>query len=176
VRAIRVVRERGVPFLGICYGMQWAVVEFARHVCGLEGANSTEVDPATPHPVISLLEEQRRVVDKGGTMRLGRYPCRLAPGSRAAAAYGTAEVGERHRHRYEVNNAYRPVLERYGLRVTGIYPEQDLVEIVELPGHPWFVGTQFHGEYRSRPNRPHPLYRAFVRAALDRAAVSAGRG
>jgi len=176
VRAIRVVREQGVPFLGICYGMQWAVVEFARHVCGLEGANSTEVDPDTPHPVISLLEEQRRVVDKGGTMRLGRYPCRLVPGSLAAAAYGTAEVGERHRHRYEVNNAYRPILERHGLRVTGIYPEQDLVEIVELPGHPWFVGTQFHGEYRSRPTRPHPLYRAFVRAALDRAAVSAGRG
>ncbi|MDR7483495.1 MAG: CTP synthase [Armatimonadota bacterium] len=175
VRAIQVVREQGVPFLGICYGMQWAVVEFARHVCGLEGANSTEVDPGTPHPVISLLEEQRRVVDKGGTMRLGRYPCRLAPGSLAAAAYGTAEVGERHRHRYEVNNAYRPVLERHGLRVTGVYPEQDLVEIIELPGHPWFVGTQFHGEYRSRPNRPHPLYRAFVRAALDRAAVSAGR-
>ncbi|MCL6553719.1 MAG: CTP synthase [Firmicutes bacterium] len=176
VRAIRVVREQGVPFLGICYGMQWAVVEFARHVCGLEGANSTEVDPDTPHPVISLLEEQRRVVDKGGTMRLGRYPCRLVPGSLAATAYGTAEVGERHRHRYEVNNAYRPILERHGLRVTGIYPEQDLVEIVELPGHPWFVGTQFHGEYRSRPTRPHPLYRAFVRAALDRAAVSAGRG
>ncbi len=176
VRAIRVVREQGVPFLGICYGMQWAVVEFARHVCGLEGANSTEVDPDTPHPVISLLEEQRRVVDKGGTMRLGRYPCRLVPGSLAAAAYGTAEVGERHRHRYEMNNAYRPILERHGLRVTGIYPDQDLVEIVELPGHPWFVGTQFHGEYRSRPTRPHPLYRAFVRAALDRAAVSAGRG
>ncbi|MDR7556445.1 MAG: CTP synthase [Armatimonadota bacterium] len=176
VRAIRVVREQGVPFLGICYGMQWAVVEFARHVCGLEGANSTEVDPDTPHPVISLLEEQRRVVDKGGTMRLGRYPCRLVPGSLAAAAYGAAEVGERHRHRYEVNNAYRPILERHGLRVTGIYPDQDLVEIVELPGHPWFVGTQFHGEYRSRPTRPHPLYRAFVRAALDRAAVSAGRG
>jgi CTP synthase len=175
VRAIRHAREHGVPFLGICYGLQWAVVEFARHVCGLAGANSTEVDPATPHPVISLLEEQRGIEDKGGTMRLGRYPCRLAPGSRAMEAYGAPEIGERHRHRYEVNNAYRPILEAHGLRVTGIFPDQDLVEIMELPGHPWFVGTQFHGEYRSRPNRPHPLYRAFVRAALDRVPVSAER-
>jgi CTP synthase len=176
VRAIRYARERGVPFLGICYGMQWAVVEFARHVCGLEGANTTEVDPNTPHPVISLLAEQRRVEDKGGTMRLGRYPCRLAPGSRAMEAYGVVETGERHRHRYEVNNAYRATLEAHGLRVTGVYPEEDLVEIVELPDHPWFVGTQFHGEYRSRPNRPHPLYGAFIRAALDRVGVSAPAG
>jgi CTP synthase len=173
VRAIQFARERGVPFLGICYGMQWAVVEFARHVCGLDRANSTEVDPATPHPIISMLEEQRGVSEKGGTMRLGRYPCRLAQGSRAAEAYGTAETGERHRHRYEVNNAYRETLEAHGMRVTGLYPEGDLVEIIELSEHPWFVGTQFHGEYRSRPNRPHPLYRAFIRAALDRTAVSA---
>ena len=171
VRAIRFARERGVPFLGICYGMQWAVVEFARHVCGLDGANTTEVNPHTPHPVISLLAEQRKVTDKGGTMRLGRYPCRLASGSLAADAYGVLDIGERHRHRYEVNNAYRDALQAHGLRVTGVYPDQDLVEIVELPGHPWFVGTQFHGEYRSRPTRPHPLYRAFIRAALDRAAV-----
>ena len=171
VRAIRFAREQGVPFLGICYGMQWAVVEFARHVCGLEGANSTEVNPHTPHPVISLLAEQRKVTDKGGTMRLGRYPCRLAPGSLAADAYGTAEIGERHRHRYEVNNAYLDTLQAHGMRVTGVYPEQDLVEIVELPDHPWFVGTQFHGEYRSRPTRPHPLYRAFIRAALDHVVV-----
>ena len=171
VRAIRFARERGVPFLGICYGMQWAVVEFARHVCGLDGANTTEVNPHTPHPVISLLAEQRKVTDKGGTMRLGRYPCRLASGSLAADAYGALDIGERHRHRYEVNNAYRDTLQAHGLRVTGVYPDQDLVEIVELPGHPWFVGTQFHGEYRSRPTRPHPLYRAFIRAALDRAAV-----
>ena len=171
VRAIRFARERGVPFLGICYGMQWAVVEFARHVCGLDGANTTEVNPHTPHPVISLLAEQRKVTDKGGTMRLGRYPCRLASGSLAADAYGVLDIGERHRHRYEVNNAYRDTLQAHGLRVTGVYPDQDLVEIVELPGHPWFVGTQFHGEYRSRPTRPHPLYRAFIRAALDRAAV-----
>lgn len=173
VRAIRYARERQVPFLGICYGMQWAVVEFARHVCGMTGASSTEVDPATPYPIISLLEEQRGVNDKGGTMRLGRYPCRLAPGSHAAEAYGAGEVGERHRHRYEVNNAYRAALEQHGMRVTGLYPEGDLVEIVEIPSHPWFVGTQFHGEYRSRPTRPHPLYRAFVRAALERTAVSA---
>ncbi len=171
VRAIRFARERGVPFLGICYGMQWAVVEFARHVCGLDGANTTEVNPHTPHPVISLLAEQRKVTDKGGTMRLGRYPCRLASGSLAADAYGVLDIGERHRHRYEVNNAYRDTLQAHGLRVTGVYPDQGLVEIVELPGHPWFVGTQFHGEYRSRPTRPHPLYRAFIRAALDRAAV-----
>ena len=175
VRAIRYAREEGVPFLGICFGLQWAVVEFARHVCGLEGANTTEVDPQTPHPVISLLAEQRGVMDKGGTMRLGRYQCRLTPGSLVAQAYATPEVWERHRHRYEVNNAYRATLETHGLRVTGVNPEQDLVEIIELPGHPWFVGTQFHGEYRSRPNRPHPLYRAFIRAALDRTAVTAGK-
>ncbi|MGQ0570795.1 MAG: CTP synthase [Armatimonadota bacterium] len=172
VRAIRYAREARVPFLGICYGMQWAVVEFARHVCGLTGANTTEVDPTTPHPVISLLVEQRGVAEKGGTMRLGRYPCRVAPGSRAMEAYGASEVGERHRHRYEVNNAYRAVLESHGMRVTGVYLEQDLVEMIELPDHPWFVGTQFHGEYRSRPNRAHPLYRAFIRAALERTAVS----
>ncbi len=171
VRAIRFARERVVPFLGICYGMQWAVVEFARHVCGLDGANTTEVNPHTSHPVISLLAEQRKIVDKGGTMRLGRYPCRLTAGSLAAEAYGMGEIGERHRHRYELNNEYRPILEAHGMRVTGIYPEQDLIEIIELVGHPWFVGTQFHGEYRSRPTRPHPLYRAFIRAALDRTAV-----
>ncbi len=175
VRAIRYAREQGVPFLGICYGLQWAVVEFARHVCGLQRANTTEVDPDTPHPVISLLAEQRGIEDKGGTMRLGRYPCRLAPGSRAMEAYGVPEIGERHRHRYEVNNAYRPILEAHGMRVTGLFLDQDLVEIMELPAHPWFVGTQFHGEYRSRPNRPHPLYRAFIRAALDRIAVSVER-
>ncbi len=176
VRAIQYAREHRVPFLGSCYGMQWAVVEFARHVCRLDGANTTEVDPHTPHPVISLLAEQRGVVAKGGTMRLGRYPCRISPGSLAAEAYGVPEVGERHRHRYEVNNAYRPILEADGMRVTGIYPDQDLVEIIELRGHPWFLGTQFHGEYESRPNRVHPLYGAFIRAALDRTEVAvAGR-
>ena len=175
VRAIRYAREHRLPFLGSCYGMQWAVVEFARHVCGLAGANTTEVDPDTPHPVISLLAEQRGITVKGGTMRLGRYPCRLVPGSLAAQLYGVDEVAERHRHRYELNNAYRSILEAHGMRVTGVYPAQDLVEIVELPGHPWFLGTQFHAEYRSRPNRPHPLYSDFVRAARDRIAVPASR-
>jgi len=169
VKAIRYAREEQVPFLGDCYGMQWAVVEFARHVCGLHGANTTEVDPDTPHPVIDLLPEQKDVTEKGGTMRLGLYPCRLTPGSLAATAYGVLEVAERHRHRYEVNNAYLDVLTRHGLRITGVYPAKNLVEIVELSGHPWFMGTQFHGEYRSRPNRPHPLYRDFVGAALLRA-------
>ncbi len=169
VKAIRYAREHRVPFFGDCYGMQWAVVEFARHVCGLEGANTTEVNPATPHPVIGLLPEQKTLTDKGGTMRLGLYPCRLTPGSLAAEAYGTIEVAERHRHRYEVNNAYVETLTRGGLRVTGVYQAKNLVEIIELPTHPWFVGTQFHGEYRSRPNRPHPLFREFIGAAVRRA-------
>jgi len=168
VKAIRYARERRVPFFGDCYGMQWAVVEFARHVCGLNGANTTEVNPATPYPVIDLLPEQKTLTDKGGTMRLGLYPCRLTPGSIAASAYGIAEVAERHRHRYEVNNAHVDTLTRGGLRVTGVYQAKNLVEIVELPMHPWFVGTQFHGEYRSRPNRPHPLFREFIGAALRR--------
>ena len=171
VKAIRFAREKAVPFLGICYGMQWAVVEFARHVCGLEGANTTEVDPVTPHPVIDLLPEQQGVTEKGGTMRLGLYPCRLAPGSLAGHAYAENEVAERHRHRYEVNNDFLEILTRHGMRVTGVYPAKNLVEIIELPDHPWFVGTQFHAEYRSRPNRPHPLYRDFVGAALRRARV-----
>jgi CTP synthase len=173
VKAIRFARESQTPFFGICYGMQWAVVEFARHACGLVGANTTEVDPQTPHPVIDLLPEQQGVTDKGGTMRLGLYPCRLTSGSLAAAAYGVEEVQERHRHRYELNNAYLPLLTERGLRVTGLYPQKQLAEIIELVGHPWFVGTQFHAEYRSRPNRPHPLYAAFVGAALRRAAVEA---
>ncbi|MGH2435436.1 MAG: CTP synthase [bacterium] len=175
VKAIRFARERSVPFLGICYGMQWAVVEFARHVCGLEGANTTEVDPQTPHPVIDLLPEQKAVTEKGGTMRLGLYPCRLARGSLAGQAYGTGEVAERHRHRYEVNNNYLDILTGHGMSVTGVYPAKNLVEIIELPDHPWFVGTQFHAEYRSRPNRPHPLYREFIGAALQHASGIPGR-
>jgi CTP synthase len=173
VRAIRYAREQKVPFFGVCYGMQWAVVEFARHVCGMEGANTTEVDPDTPYPVIDLLPEQKGVVDKGGTMRLGRYPCRIEPGSLAYQAYGTTLVYERHRHRYEVNNALLPRLVERGLRVSGVYPDKGLVEIVELADHPWFVGTQFHAEYRSRPTSPHPLYRAFVEAALRYAGARA---
>ncbi|HLW58956.1 MAG TPA: CTP synthase [bacterium] len=174
VKAARFARERRIPFFGVCYGMQWAVVEFARDVCGLAGANTTEVDANTPHPVIGLLPEQEAVTDKGGTMRLGLYPCRLTPGSRAGEAYGVAEVQERHRHRFEVNNHYLPILTQHGLRVTGLYPSRQLVEIVELLDHPWFVGTQFHGEYRSRPNRPHPLYREFIAAALRQAQHPAG--
>jgi CTP synthase len=170
IRAIRHARENGVPFFGLCLGMQCAVVEFARNVLGLEGANSTEFDPDTPHPVIDLMPGQKDLQRLGGTMRLGAYPCHLVPGSLAARAYGEPVVLERHRHRFEVNNAYRGALERAGLAATGVWREADLVEIVELPGHPWFVGTQFHPELRSRPNRPHPLFRAFVGAALQHAA------
>jgi CTP synthase (EC 6.3.4.2) len=145
-------------------------VEFARHVAGLEGAHSTEMDPNTPHPVVDLMEDQRHVADKGATMRLGAYACELAPGSHAARAYGLPVVWERHRHRYEVNNAYRERLRSAGLVFSGRNPEQDLVEIVELPVtvHPWFVAVQFHPEFQSKPNRAHPLFTAFVAAAIDR--------
>ncbi|MGE5177303.1 MAG: CTP synthase [Hyphomicrobiales bacterium] len=165
VQAARYARERRVPFFGICLGMQCAVIEFARDVAGLEGADSSEFDAETPHPVIDLLPEQQGVSVKGGTMRLGAYDCALAPGSHAAEAYGTSRVAERHRHRYEFNNRYRETLIERGLRVTGVHEAKDLVEIVELPDHPWFVGVQFHPELRSRPADPHPLFRGFVRAA-----------
>ena len=141
---------------------------------GLDGADSSEFDPETPHPVIGLLESQHGVTKKGGTMRLGAYRCVLAPGSRAAEAYGVSEVSERHRHRYEFNNDYRARLEEKGLRVTGVYPELDLVEIVEIPSHPWFVGVQFHPELRSRPDKPHPLFQGFVRAANEERLRRAG--
>jgi len=176
VKAAHYARAHRIPFFGVCYGMQWAVVEFARNVCGLVGASTTEVDPATPYPVIDLLPEQQAVTHKGGTMRLGLYRCRLAPGSLARAAYGVDEVQERHRHRFEVNNAYLPLLTQHGLRVTGVYPDRQLVEIIELTGHPWFLGTQFHAEYRSRPNRPHPLYREFIAAALRHARATSPAG
>ena len=168
IAAVRYAREHGVPFLGICLGMQMAVVEFARDVAGLRGAHTTEVDPATPYPVIDLMPDQQHVDEKGGTMRLGGYRCRLVEGSRAMAAYGEAEVLERHRHRYEFNEDFRERLEAAGLRVTGVNPERGLAEIVEIPTHPFFVGVQFHPELRSRPNRPHPLFRDFVGAALAR--------
>jgi CTP synthase len=168
IRAIRFAAEHRIPFLGICLGMQCAVVEAARRLAGLADAHSTEFAARTAHPVISLLEEQEKVRDKGGTMRLGGYPCRLAPGSLARAAYGADEVRERHRHRYEFNDAYRDALAKVGLRVTGVCPDGDLVEIVELEGHPWFVGVQFHPEFRSRPLEPHPLFRDFVAAATAR--------
>ena len=168
IQAIRYAREKGVPFLGICLGMQLAVVEFARNVCGLTGANSSELDPRTPYPVIDLMPDQVGVTAKGGTMRLGSYPCRLKEGSLAAAVYGAQEISERHRHRYEFNNDYRERLEQAGLVLSGLSPDGRLVEVVELPGHPWFAACQFHPELKSRPNRAHPLFREFVAASMER--------
>jgi CTP synthase len=174
ILACRVARERGIPYLGICLGMHVAVSEFARHVAGLDGANSTEMDPETPHAVIDLLPEQKEVEDLGGTMRLGAQAVEVADGTRAREAYGDAVVHERHRHRYEVNNHYRPRLVDAGLVVSGTYQEGRLVEIVELADHPWFVASQFHPEFKSRPTRPAPLFREFVGAALTRARRRAG--
>jgi CTP synthase len=165
VIAARYARERNIPFFGICYGMQMAVAETARHLAGLDGANSVEIDPATPNPVVHLMSDQRSVVDMGGTMRLGHWPCHLVPGTRAAEAYDAEFVMERHRHRYEINNDYRPVLADHGFIVSGTSPDERLVEIMERVDHPWFVGVQFHPEFLSRPTRPHPLFLAFVHAA-----------
>lgn len=162
--AARYAREREIPYLGLCYGLHMAVIEFARNVLGLSGANSTEIDPETPHPVIDLMPDQRGV-EMGGTMRLGRYPCALMPGTKAALAYGVPLVYERHRHRWEVNNAYRELFETAGFIVSGQSPDGRYVEIMELRDHPWFVGVQFHPEFKSRPNRPHPLFAAFVGVA-----------
>ncbi len=169
IAAVRYARETGVPYFGICLGMQVAIIEFARHVCGLEGANSTEFDAATPHPVIDLLPEQRAIAAKGGTMRLGLYPIVLAEGSSAARLYGQSIIHERHRHRYEVNNDYLQRLEKNGLRVSGEWAEKGIVELVEIPDHPYFVAGQFHPEFRSRPWDPHPLFAGFVGAALAHA-------
>ncbi len=169
LQAARFARHNKIPYLGICLGMQMMVIDFARDMLGLEGANSTEIDLRTPHPVISLLSEQEDVEDKGGTMRLGGYACRLIPGTRAAAAYGTDQVVERHRHRYEFNNRYREDLARAGLIPSGLSPDGSLVEIAEVVDHPFMVGSQFHPEFRSRPDRPHPLFREFIAAALGRA-------
>jgi CTP synthase len=168
VEAIRYAREHGVPFLGICLGLQCAVIEFARHVAGLTGANSAEFDRTCPHPVIDLLPEQRGLEALGGTMRLGLYPIALSEGSLAARVYGTLQIEERHRHRYEVSNEYRALLEKNGFRVSGIWPEKQLVEIVEIPDHPWFIAGQFHPEFRSRPWAPHPLFAGFIGAAVAR--------
>jgi CTP synthase len=165
--AIRFAREQNIPFLGICLGMQMACVEGARHVLGLEGAHSSEIDPSTPYPIIDLLPEQKEIEDKGGTMRLGLYPCKLEPGSLAHQAYGKDLVYERHRHRYEFNNEYREQLEQVGYRFSGTSPDGRLVEIVEYTKHPWFVASQFHPEFISRPNRPQPLFLEFVKAALN---------
>jgi CTP synthase len=169
IMACRVARERGIPYLGICLGMQVAISEFARDVCGLDGANSTEMDPETPYPVIDLLPEQKEVEDLGGTMRLGAQPVDLSEGTRAYAAYDETVVYERHRHRYEVNNHFRPRLVDAGLVVSGTHQEGRLVEVIEIPGHPWFVASQFHPEFKSRPTRPAPLFRDFVGAAAERA-------
>jgi len=175
ISAARYAREKKIPYLGLCLGMQVAVVEFARHVCGIPGANSSEIDPGCTSPVIHLMEEQAHVEAKGGTMRLGAYPCDLVPGARAAEAYGKSQVFERHRHRYEFNNDYRSRLEDKGLRIAGIYTKKNLVEIVELPDHPWFVGVQFHPEFRSRPVKPHPLFMGFIGAAVQLANSTSGR-
>jgi CTP synthase len=177
LEVVRYARERGVPFLGLCLGLQCAVIEFARSVCGLEGANSSEFDPATPHPVIDLLPEQKDVTDLGGSMRLGAQPCHVVPGTRAEQVYGEPVVYERHRHRYELNNKYRRRLEEAGLGCSGTSPDDRLVEFVELDRslHPFFVATQAHPEFKSRPDRPHPLFAAFVAAARDRAEGRAPR-
>ncbi|MEY4575485.1 MAG: synthetase, partial [Pseudomonadota bacterium] len=165
IKAIRYAREHGVPFFGICLGMQMAVVEFARHVCHLEGANTVEADPQAKFPVIHLMPGQRGIHEKGATMRLGAYPCELSEGSLAARIYGSNTISERHRHRFEVNNEFRDPLERAGLRLSGLSPDQLLVEMVELPNHPYFVGCQFHPEFKSKPHAAHPLFTSFIRAA-----------
>ncbi len=175
IRAVEYVRTRGIPFFGICLGMHCAVIEYARNVCGLERANSTEFDPETPHPVIYLMPEQLAYTTKGGTMRLGAYECQLAEGSRARAIYGTETIRERHRHRFEYNNDYLESMRERGLRFSGICPQNGLVEMVELADHPWFVGVQFHPELRSRPQRPHPIFREFVAAAVARRALARRR-
>ena len=168
IAAARYARTQRIPYLGICLGMQIACIEFARHVLGWTDAHSAEFAPDTAHPVIHLMPDQQGVTDKGGTMRLGRYPCRLAQGSRARTLYGEAEIFERHRHRYEFNNDYRAAFQAHGMALAGTSPDGRLVELIELPDHPWFVAAQFHPEFLSRPNRPHPLFRGFVQAALAR--------
>ena len=167
VHAVEAARKDRLPFFGICLGMQVAIIEFARNACGIESANSSEFEPECGNPVISLLPSQRNVEDLGGTMRLGAYPCKLRPGSRIAAIYGTTETSERHRHRYEVDNGYRDVLAEHGLRLTGLSPDGSLVEMIELPEHPWYVACQFHPELKSRPTRAHPLFASFIAAAHD---------
>jgi len=167
IAAVRYAREAKIPFLGICFGMQMAVIEFARHVCGLERANSSEIDEKTPHPVIDLMTGQRSVTRKGGTMRLGAYPCVLREDSLAFRVYGKRKISERHRHRYEVNNAYRDILSKHGLIFSGLSPDELLVEMIELADHPWFLASQFHPEFKSRPLDCHPMFKGFIKAALQ---------
>ncbi len=168
IEAVQYARETGLPFLGICLGMQMAVIEYARNVCGLTGANSEEINPDAPFPVIHLLPEQKEVFSKGATMRLGSYPCNLVGGTLAAQLYGESRVTERHRHRYEVNNDFREKLIENGMVMSGVSPDYRLVEMIEVPAHPFFIGTQAHPEFKSRPNRPHPLFRGLVAAAVER--------
>ncbi len=170
IMTIQYCREHNIPFFGLCYGMQCAVIEFARHVCGFNDANSEEINPDTKHPVIHIMEEQRKKLeekDMGGSMRLGAYPCELLPNSRSRQAYGSKEISERHRHRYEFNNAYRDIMTEKGLLLAGHSPDRNLIEIVEIPEHKFFVGTQFHPEFKSRPLSPHPLFREFIKAAIS---------
>ena len=166
VDTIHYARTKDTPFLGLCLGMQCAVIEYARNVMGWADANSAEFDPTSTHPVIDLMPDQKHVSDKGGSMRLGAYPCSLVEGSLAHQIYETAEIRERHRHRYEFNNEYREALTAKGLCISGMSPDTRLVEIIELPNHSWFVATQFHPELKSRPHRPHPIFTAFIGAAL----------
>jgi len=169
IKAIKFCREKKIPMFGLCLGMQLAVIEYARHVCGIKKANSLEMDPNCPEPVITLMEEQKEILKKtkyGGTMRLGAHPCRLKPGTISAQSYQKKEISERHRHRYELNNNYREVLESKGMVMAGLNPEKDLVEIIEIKNHPFFVGTQFHPEFKSRPLNPHPLFKKFIQSCL----------
>jgi CTP synthase len=166
VEAIRAARETRLPFLGICLGMQVAIIEFARNVLNLDDSHSSEFAPDCENPVVSLMESQQHVTDMGGTMRLGAYPCRLGRGTKASEVYGVPEVSERHRHRYEVSNEYREAFVEHGLRLSGLSPNGSLVEIVELADHPWFIGCQFHPELQSRPTRPHPLFSGLIAAAM----------
>ncbi|MBP7056489.1 MAG: CTP synthase [Candidatus Omnitrophica bacterium] len=171
VKAIQYARENKIPFFGLCLGMQCSVIEFARNVCKLKGANSTEFDKRTRYPVISLLTEQHKVKDMGGTMRLGSYPCKIKRHTLAYSVYKNTTVSERHRHRYEFNNKYRKILERNGIILSGIYPKKDLAEIVEIKDHPYFIAVQYHPEFKSKPDKPHPLFREFVRAALKTSCI-----
>ena len=166
IHAIQYAREHRIPFLGLCLGMQLSIVEFARNVAGYADAHSVELNPATTHPVIHLMPEQNGVEDIGGTLRLGSYPCVLDKASKAYGLYGETTIYERHRHRYEVNNDYRTVLTKCGMMLSGLSPDGRIVEMIELPGHPWFIATQAHPELKSRPNRPHPLFKGFIEAAL----------
>ncbi len=167
IAAIKYARTHNIPLLGICLGMQLSIVEFARNVCGLKDANSIELDPSTKHPVIALMPDQENVDNIGGTLRLGSYPCELDPASLSCKLYGSTTIHERHRHRYEVNNDFREVLQQYGMNLCGLSPDKNIVEMIELKDHPWFIGTQAHPELKSRPNRPHPLFKGFIEAAIS---------